>query len=388
MKALQKDKKVLIAVGAVFCIVLGTIVFYKLHNLGAVSSHKEPQSIEKSLLGAWKIEKTVDSKTQNIHNDITPYEIAFVVTSAGSFKKEYYFKGDSSTPIDYLDSVERYVVSAGTPAKLRTFDYYDTAMKDSSLDEYTVVSVTGDELVLKPASDDVNLFFKRVRSAEEENSKTVTLTDAEKEIACKSLLNRGEDFGAPVPLPISCPAVVSQAVGPVAVNFDHDLITVTQGDKTLFTKKEEDLLQDNSGPLISDTLFSINEDINYDGNNDIVILSPGAYNTGEEWYVYNPKTGMYDSTPILSGVDFNFDPTTKTASTYEKGRGIGDIYTIEDYTLRNTMYVLTDRETQDLVDEAGDTSKGYTLTREKLKDGKMVVVSKKHLSEEEVLGTQ
>ncbi len=101
-------------------------------------------------------------------------------------------------------------------------------------------------------------------------------------------------------------------------------------------------------------------DINFDGVQDVrVDLSMGAYNMGTDFYIQDPKTrtfAYYNLTgrdmgaegDIFPGLGFvGVDLETKTLSSYFKGRGLGDIFTNEQYHFTDGAWHMTSREFQD-----------------------------------------
>jgi hypothetical protein len=101
-------------------------------------------------------------------------------------------------------------------------------------------------------------------------------------------------------------------------------------------------------------------DINFDGVQDVrVDLSMGAYNMGTDFYIQDPKTrtfAYYNLTrrdmntegDIFPGLGFvSVDTETKTLSSYFKGRGVGDIFTNEQYRFVDGAWHIASREFQD-----------------------------------------
>ncbi len=104
-------------------------------------------------------------------------------------------------------------------------------------------------------------------------------------------------------------------------------------------------------------------DINFDGVQDVrVDLSMGAYNIGTDFYIQDSKTrtfAYYNLTgrdmsaegDIFPGLGFvGVDLETKTLSSYFKGRGVGDIFTNEQYRFTDGAWYMTSREFQDNYD--------------------------------------
>ncbi len=101
-------------------------------------------------------------------------------------------------------------------------------------------------------------------------------------------------------------------------------------------------------------------DINFDGVQDVLVdLSMGAYNMGTDFYIQDPKTrtfafynltgrDMRDEGDVFPGLGFvGVDLETKTLSSYFKGRGLGDIFTNEQYRFTDGAWHMTSREFQD-----------------------------------------
>lgn len=102
-------------------------------------------------------------------------------------------------------------------------------------------------------------------------------------------------------------------------------------------------------------------DINFDGVQDVLAdISLGAYNMGADFYVQDPKTRTftrfeltgkkaddgYEAFPGLGFVTIN--EKERTLESYFKGRGLGDIYTIEIYSFADGAWSLSSRESQDI----------------------------------------
>ncbi len=103
-------------------------------------------------------------------------------------------------------------------------------------------------------------------------------------------------------------------------------------------------------------------DINFDGVQDVRIdLSMGAYNMGTDFYIQHSKTQTFtrynltgvtsdeesDVFPVLGFV--TIDEGSQTLKSFFKGRGLGDIYTVETYTFvaKTGNWIITEREVQD-----------------------------------------
>lgn len=129
------------------------------------------------------------------------------------------------------------------------------------------------------------------------------------------------------------------------------------------------------------------EDINFDGYLDLAVRSSsGAYNEAYDYYLYNPKTKRFALRPLFKDmVNASFDSNGKTISTFNKGRGAGDVFASRVYEFRDGRYLLTKETAQDFVDPSDET-KGYIYIEKELKNGAMVMITQKKLSRESVLG--
>jgi hypothetical protein len=127
--------------------------------------------------------------------------------------------------------------------------------------------------------------------------------------------------------------------------------------------------------LISDFLSAEIVDINFDGSDDIMMVSSmGAYNEYTHFLTFDPstkkfieypfdKTEISEDTPGLAIV--NFDKEHKTLTSFFKGRGLSDIYTQETYEFHNGWHK-TKEVTQDTV---GEYSGYYTRKTSTIENG-------------------
>lgn len=163
----------------------------------------------------------------------------------------------------------------------------------------------------------------------------------------------------------------------------------TAGDNAVLVIDARDHYSDDASgtPVLMKSEPFYFEDINFDGIPDLVVRSwSGAYNEGYDYYLYSTSTHSFEQKPLLKDmINSDFDTANKSISTFNKGRGLGDIYIAQTYTWNGATYVLTAETDQDFIDE-NDEDKGYLYTEQTLKNGKMVTTVKKTLTKDEVLG--
>lgn len=207
-----------------------------------------------------------------------------------------------------------------------------------------------------------------------------------------------------VVLPYHCQETLSPAVGSVDITLNEDgSLVIMKGKETLITFLDSFTAPDTASFVINAKDFLneetpqskktarpssfIFEDINFDGAKDLIILSSsGAYNESFNYYLYDTKTKTFTKKPVLAdAMNSSFDAVTKTINTFNKGRGLGDIYIAETYTFNGEGYSLSKEITQEFVDWK-DEKKGYIYTEKELRNGKMVQTVQKKISQDEVTG--
>lgn len=199
-------------------------------------------------------------------------------------------------------------------------------------------------------------------------------------------------------LPIFCSVLISPDEGMVGVLVNESgNMTVTR-DSTKLISLKNDNGDDDASPnelIISSRWMGDNTllfdafkfiDINFDGNLDLQIVDwRGAYNMGYSYYVYNPKTKIFDTTPLLTDVvNAGFDEVSKIITSYSKGRGVGDIFVEETYHFENGKYILVKEVKQDFAGE--DQESGYIYTERERVNGTMVITKTERVSKEEFWG--
>lgn len=120
-------------------------------------------------------------------------------------------------------------------------------------------------------------------------------------------------------------------------------------------------------------------DLNGDGYLDMMVKTwTGAYNEGFDYWIYNKEARSYTKKGSLLGlVNAEFDPSAKTITSYDKGRGMGDLYTKKVFGLDNGAYVLTEEVTQDFVQGKNDQYQRVTTL---YKNGKIVSTDTKYFT--------
>ncbi|MBU3668738.1 MAG: hypothetical protein FGM57_02080 [Candidatus Taylorbacteria bacterium] len=102
-------------------------------------------------------------------------------------------------------------------------------------------------------------------------------------------------------------------------------------------------------------------DINFDGADDLMIVeSAGAYNLSTRFVVndisskkfnpYNPfekLLGVEGEGIVLGAVDFDMEQ--KTIRSFFKGRGLGDMFTVQYFTFKDGQWRYTGSEIQDMI---------------------------------------
>ncbi len=105
-------------------------------------------------------------------------------------------------------------------------------------------------------------------------------------------------------------------------------------------------------------------DVDFDGYDDVLVsYIIGAYNMAARFYAQDPDTRefyAYDIGPtarsddpeadLFSGLGMTtFDPAKREIRSFWKGRGLGDMYSLDTYSFSNDAWVLTRSENQDWI---------------------------------------
>jgi hypothetical protein len=132
------------------------------------------------------------------------------------------------------------------------------------------------------------------------------------------------------------------------------------------------------------------KDINYDGVADLQVhTDEAAYNTYYRYYMYDIKNKTYILYPELANLASPFfDQKDKTITTFEKGRGMGDLYTKRVLSFENGTYVVTEIDQQSGIDDKAYKANPklvYTHTIQKRIDGGLKTMYQKNETQEEGL---
>jgi hypothetical protein len=241
--------------------------------------------------------------------------------------------------------------------------------------------------------------FVRTGTNLHESQKSFVRGAKENKEMCEALL-QGGTIDSSVLLPFSCVLSMGKAEPPVTFSFlDNGNLEVSNSSGGKLTLVDEAELNGISitnlygnGPfLLVDAVELL--DINYDGYLDMKVrTSSGAYNFYYDYYVYNPKTYMFDATPLLSSiVNPSEDLSKKTITSDNLGRGIGDLFYDETYQFRNGKYVLIREESQNMPQDGDcsvDANCSYVHIIKELVNGTMVVTKRETLSPEQFSGKQ
>ncbi len=367
-------------------------------------------SPEQELLGAWReVSSSYYDDTSSSSPQTTDYAtssgatlLGFVTKDGLNIMRTYDSPGNASALSQLM--LWKTATSSTNALSIGVFAY-GTTTDDTLPDKENISFITPDKIVIHShdfGSSYLEQTFVRARSASEEAAMDFTRTAVENQALCDGLLNGSSTEQTNMLLPISCTASIGPGADAVTFDFAVDgSLTVTNGGKTILALHTGDPFADDasdtvdfildggsSGPFLNNFgVFSLH-DVTFDGYKDIEALeSAGAYNFTYSYYAFNPKTGVFDPTPIVTAVNGGFDPAARTITSFDKGRGIGDIYESDTYHFQNGRYVLVERDIQDVRDQTNyDTSLGYVYTVEKLINGKMSLVKKSYLTEAQVLG--
>ena len=370
-------------------------------------SSSVPQKPEDRILGTWK--KTYE-KTGHGVIDLSPFDteyLGFVRANGDSFMR-WYSKTDK--PADVWQ-INRWLVKEGADKNLVLQEYfYDNSIDNGPLEQYSISFVGNNEYVLKQLNSDGSLIqgdysreihYKRVKSASEENNKNFTRTNEENKKICDTVLYGkviDSDAGSSILLPLSCTLSMGKNEPLTTFSFlPSGNLEIESGGKISLTLVNEaenrgiSLINFySSGTFMTPGSFAL-IDINYDGYLDMKVQTPsGAYNFYYDYYAYNPKTHSFDETPLLSSiVNPGEDLVHKTITSYNKGRGLGDMFNSETYQFKNGEYITIREENQNISNDClDDVSCRYLHTVKELVNGKMVVTKKEVLTTKDIFGDQ
>ena len=211
-----------------------------------------------------------------------------------------------------------------------------------------------------------------------------------------ALLSRDQD--EKLALPFTCRAEIGIGEKPVDITVIGESTDVSSGVMRITRNGQEIFVLGTTEKNMVDLLTYVNQpgdqsvrygtfqlkDVTYDGYNDLVVLfSSGAYNFTDSYYAYDPGSHTFKEEPILTLTNGNVDLEAKTARSFYKGRGIGDIYTRQYYEFRDGKYVLVMTVSQDMEDWKNEKSDYVRVTAE-LKNGKMVETERKNFTQDEI----
>ena len=128
------------------------------------------------------------------------------------------------------------------------------------------------------------------------------------------------------------------------------------------------------------------EDVTKDGYTDVKLkTSCGAYQCAYAYYLYDKQSDSYKKSEILTDVmEPTFQSETATIETYSKGRGIGDIFITETFSLQSDgAFLLTESCLQDMV-SFGDPETDYVYVCKKWNGVIMATTSQEILTNKEV----
>lgn len=193
-----------------------------------------------------------------------------------------------------------------------------------------------------------------------------------------------------IALPVTCSIEIGGGEEPAEASVDTDgTLVVTRGSALLAAITDAELLRydDTEMQLLAPNTFSF-QDITFDGRADLIVrMSTGAYNFTDAYYAYDPAAHAFNSQALLETTNGTIDPVARTIQSYARGRGIGDIYVMEDYRFENNAYVKFRVEVQDFYSTT-DESEGYVRTISELRDGSLREVSTTRLTTQEVFSDE
>lgn len=409
-----------IAVGMILvliCLLVGvdaTVRYANAHRRAAMPSVNEtPSDAQQALLGGWRevsstyydSASTSTPKTTDYATSSDSMFLGFVINGGLGIMRTYDAPGDAAE----LTQLQLWKISSSSSEGLAIETFaYGTSTNGYPFDRETIHFVTPDKIVVRSNFDDGSTYveqtFLRSRSASEEAAMDFARTAEQTQALCDEVLAGSSTERTSTLLPLSCAADIGPRDDPATFTFGADgSLTVKSGDRVILELHEADPLADDasntvdlidsggsSGPFLNNFGAFTLQDVTFDGYKDIAVLTnQGAYNQSYDYYAFNPRNGVYDPEPIVSATNPYFDPAARTITDFNKGRGIGDIYTANTYHFENGAYVLVERVKQDLKDQENyDSSAGYVLTDEKRINGVLRVVKTTKLSEADVMGDQ
>ncbi|MDQ5912206.1 MAG: hypothetical protein QG568_421 [Patescibacteria group bacterium] len=121
-------------------------------------------------------------------------------------------------------------------------------------------------------------------------------------------------------------------------------------------------------------------DINFDGRDDLeIVVSTGAYNIASYFYTFDSAKGEFLEYMSLDGA-VSLDIEKRQIETFYKGRGLGDMYSIDRHVFRNNIWQIVQQERQDIVDDSLTEAGGPTYYIKTLEDFENGTSTKKNLT--------
>ncbi|MDB5259885.1 MAG: hypothetical protein JWN37_116 [Candidatus Nomurabacteria bacterium] len=231
-------------------------------------------------------------------------------------------------------------------------------------------------------------FFLRPKVSDVAAVNTATSTPL---LVCEDMVNSEEKYD----FPFLCTQPLSQNGDRIEIFIDEKGdADIMSGTSSVIHLLNFTTAPDNAKNTIYSELFGVSgfspfsfNDINFDGILDLEVLSSsGAYNMRMDYYVYNPKTKAF--VLALPGIiNPSFDKDARTITSFDKWRGLGDLYSSEVYHYENGEYVLAKEITQDFdPSDRNNEQPGYLYTEKERIRGKMATTTIKHLTYKEVTG--
>ena len=318
----------------------------------STSSSTDPSTL---ILGRWEM-TDVDYEMRQ----------SWGFVEAGSGDRMRVYTTVTATSSLHLSELHDWSIEKQDDQTILNEDLFGASDTDMPTDRYVIQTLTNDQLVLAATHDSdgtavidasaTPMRFVRVKSAAEEISVSLEPTGSEKDALCAHVIE-GTLADYPILLPITCPVSVG-ATGPVLdITITRDgAVEARRDGKLIFDQTSEegagtDILGLSSGPfLLNDSWDGAIklEDVTYDGYKDLAIRSSsGAYNAAYDYYPFDPKKGTFASTSMLEATNPSVDAKTRTISSHDLGRGIGDIFSNKTYHFEDGAYKLVRDEEQD-----------------------------------------
>lgn len=366
-----------------------------------------PKTPEERILGTWK--ETYEKKADEVETpqgEDSSY-VGFLKNGNTSYLRRYSGATDTVGSL-YSISTWQLQKSTSTEALILKEFFYGSVSEDDSKDLWSVTFSSDNEMTLSSLYPDGSIpdvsyqreiHYKRVGDMLREKNKKLTHGEEEIKSFCDSLTNVGsappgtETFL----LPVSCNITLGKDGEAILLISEDGIVTISQNQKVVIklSSSEGDpnyaevLSNYSSGPLFRHGTIEI-KDITNDGYPDLKVLTnAGAYNYSYSYYIYDPKTHTFTTSPVLRDiVNPEEDIAAGTISYFNKGRGMADYYTSGTYTLKNGTYILTKEESQDFGPgcEISAQDCNYVHIVKKLINGKLVVTKKEIRTPEQVLG--